>query len=44
MFIWTFDGVMRAIALGIVVLWFGLWGLIVLLDKIIRKYKSFRGK
>jgi len=34
MFIWTFEGVIQAVALGVMSLWLGLWGIACLIEKI----------
>jgi hypothetical protein len=38
-FVWTFEGVLQAIALGIVLFFFGLLGLAILWDKIAERFK-----
>ena len=43
MFVWTFSGVMEAIMLSIVLIFFTLCGIIILLEKIQRKFKK-KGK
>ena len=43
-FMWTFEGVMQAIGLGIVVLFFLFLGLMLLIDSIQKRLKKTRAK